>query len=430
MSFHDIRILYQRELRSALRERGIVINSILIPLFLYPVLLWLMMSAFSFVSGQEERFVSRVAVVDLPVVHDELREELEADDSIELIELPAAWEETIAEGGLDAVAEVLPPEADGAGLEDNFRLRLAFDASKDRSEKARERIAEAVDEYRKGWLERSGEALGMGPEEWRQFRLESHNVASGGEMGAFILGLMVPMLMIIMIALGCFYPAIDSTAGERERSTWETLMTVSASRSSVVVAKYLYVASLGGLAGLLNLFALTLTMRAILGPLMGGDSADLEFQIPFAALPLLAIFAVLLAMFIAAGMMIFAAFARNFKEGQSMVTPFYLLCFVPILLVQSPDLELTPRLALVPIANVSLVFREAIAGVFQWPLIGLTLAVQVAAVALCLVVARWVLSFEDVLTGSYSGSFGRFFQQRVLQERFQRPKGAAAEGAS
>ena len=46
-----------------------------------------------------------------------------------------------------------------------------------------------------------------------------------------------------LVAVGCFYPAIDSTAGERERSTWETLMTVSASRGSIIAAKYLYVAS-------------------------------------------------------------------------------------------------------------------------------------------------------------------------------------------
>lgn len=72
MSFHDIRLLYLRELRAALRERGIVVNSILIPLFLYPVMLWMMMSAFSFVRGQEERFVSRIALPELPAAHAEI----------------------------------------------------------------------------------------------------------------------------------------------------------------------------------------------------------------------------------------------------------------------------------------------------------------------------------------------------------------------
>ncbi len=306
-------------------------------------------------------------------------------------------------------------------------LRLSFDESKDRSAKARARTVAALADYRENWLERMGEDLGLAPAEWQQFRIERRNVASGGEAGAYLLGLMVPLLMIIMIALGCFYPAVDATAGERERSTWETLMTVSASRTSVVVAKYLYVATLGSVAGLLNLLAMALTMRAILGPLLADTDVDLVFQIPFEALPLLALSALLLAMFIAAGMMIFAAFARTFKEGQSMVGPFYMVCIMPTLLVQSPDLELTPKMALIPIANLALMFREAIGGIYRWPAIAITLVVQLAAVAACLALARYVLRFENVLIGSHGGSLAKFLKSRFSGRR---DRAGSAEAAS
>ncbi len=126
---------------------------------------------------------------------------------------------------------------------------------------------------------------------------------------------------------------------------------------------------------------------------------------------------VLLALFLAAGMMIFAAFARTFKEGQSMVTPFYLVAILPPIMVMSPDLELNLKLALVPIANVALLFRAAIGGEYQWPLIALTLVVELVTVILCLALARLVLGFEDVLTGSYSGSFGKFLKERVLRRQ-------------
>ncbi len=413
MNFYDIRLLYLRELRSALRERGIVIYSILIPLFMYPVIMWMMMSAMSFVQGQRERFVSRIALVELPAAHDELREMLEEIDSIELVAPPAARDEAIVEGEVDAVAEFVEPADDAEALADNFRLHLSFDASKERSAMARGRMEAVLIDYREGWLEGAGEELGMLPAEWLRFRIERQNVATGGEIGAFVLGLMVPMLMIIMIAMGCFYPAVDSTAGERERSTWETLMTVSASRTSVVVAKYLYVATLGSVAGLLNLFAMVLTMRAIMGPMLSGADVDLKFQIPLEALPLMALSGLLLAMFIAAGMMIFAAFARTFKEGQSMIGPFQMLCILPVLLVTSPDLELTPKMAMIPIANVALMFREAITGIYRWPEVAITLAVQVAAVVACLALARWVLRFEDVLIGSYSGSLAKFLRRHL-----------------
>ena len=38
MNFKDIRVLYWREIRSALRDRTIVTNSILLPILLYPLL--------------------------------------------------------------------------------------------------------------------------------------------------------------------------------------------------------------------------------------------------------------------------------------------------------------------------------------------------------------------------------------------------------
>ena len=97
-----------------------------------------------------------------------------------------------------------------------------------------------------------------------------------------------------------------------------------------------------------------------------------------------------------------------------MVGPLYMLCILPTILVQSPDLELTPKMALVPIANVVLMFRELISGIYKWPLIGLTLLAQAVIVALCLALARYVLSFEDVLLGSFGGSFGKFFKGRIL----------------
>jgi ABC-type Na+ efflux pump permease subunit len=120
-------------------------------------------------------------------------------------------------------------------------------------------------------------------------------------------------------------------------------------------------------------------------------------------------------MFIAAGMMILASFARTFKEGQSMVSPFYLATFLPVMFLQSPGIEFTPVLAAIPIVNVAMVFREAIAGIYHWPLIGLTLAIEILCIVLALALATAILRYEDFLLGSYSGSFAKFVKQRLLR---------------
>src|SRR5207249_2122603 len=206
----------------------------------------------------------------------------------------------------------------------------------------------------------------------------------------------------------------DSTAGERESSTWETTMTIGTSRTNVVLAKYLYVATMSATAALLNVTAMTFSMRTILAPL-GGWIGTMSFQIPFRSLPVIALGAILMSLFLAAGMMMMASFARSFKEGQSMVSPFYLLVILPASFLQSPGLEFTPRLALIPIVNVTMMFREAITGTFHWRLIGITVVVELLCVAVALKLASIILAHEDVVTGSYSGSFVKFFKERLFR---------------
>ncbi len=416
MNWTDVWTLYRRELRSALRERTIVVNSILLPVFLYPVMLWLMFSGITFVQGLSEGYTSRVALFDLPAEHAAIADSLRAMENVSVVDTfgaVGAAEAAVEAEELDAVVRFVEPEGEASAVEGNVRISIAYDRSESRSERARDRVEGVVERYRERWVAREGRELGLSEEALAPFRVEAENVSSGSQMGAFILSEMIPVFLVIMVALGCFVPAIDSTAGERERSTWETLMTVSASRTSLVVSKYLYVATLGTAAGILNILAMTASLGVVLGPLMGGRASGLEFEYPATAIPVMILGALILALFFAATMMILASFARTFKDGQAMVMPIYWLALLPLFLGQAPDQHLTAGLAAVPLVNVVLMIRDAIQGVFPWLLIAESLATGVVLVAACLWLARWILGFEEVLMGSYDGSFWRFVKERL-----------------
>ncbi|MDP2959160.1 MAG: ABC transporter permease subunit [Longimicrobiales bacterium] len=433
----EIRLLYVREMRSALRERSIVVNGILMPIFLYPVLLWVMFSGIMFVQGLNEGFTSRVVVEGrVPPAHAALLDSLVARKEIDTVPVPADPAAALQAGDVDAIVRFerigpVTPAADttAAGaplLGDNFRVHTRFDRSESRSRTAQARVDEVVTAYRTSWLDREAAALGLTEEARTAYAVASENVSTEEELGAMILGQLLSLFLVIMVALGCFIPSVDTTAGERERSTWETLMTVAASRASVVAAKYLYVATLGILAGLLNVAAMFLSIGAVLKPLLEGNDA-LTFSIPFLALPVMAMGAVVLALFFAAAMMILASFARTFKDGQAMVVPVYWLALLPMLLGQQTDLTLTPAIAALPVANVTMMIRDALNGVFLWPLIAETVAVNLALVALLLWLARRILAFEDFLLGSYDGSFWRFLKERILGKK-KNPRAVEATG--
>ena len=418
LNWRQVSILYRREMRAAFREKTIVINSVLIPIFLYPFLLWVAFTVMTFVLGQAEGLRSRVAVRDWPHGHPGLRRILERDEQLQLFDVPAVpadLERRIRDSELDALVEFLPATGEAAVLTNNFTARITFDQSRDRSAGARERVKTDLDHYRADWLKREARARGVDAARWQGFTLSSRNVASKKEMGTFLLGLMLPVIFVVMVAVGCFNPAVDALAGERERNTWETLMSTAASRISIVAAKYLYVVSLGGLAGALNMLAVVLTFKPILAPLLEKAGNTIETTVPLGALPILALAGLLLAGFVAAGMMIFASFARSFKEGQAMITPFYMLILVPVVFLQVPGLTLSLPLACLPVVNVTLMVRETISGTFHWLPIGVTVLVSLAIIGLCIRLAAFILQFEDVVTGSYNGSFGKFLKDRMLK---------------
>src|SRR5262252_404242 len=136
MNWKDIRTLYVRELRSALRERGIVVYSIIVPVVLYPLLIWLVYTAFTYANGQAAGSRSRVMLRNLPVTHLPLRLALQSDPTIELrfSDMP---EEDLRSGELDLIIDFVqvqdaPPIAEG-----NVGARMTYDSSRDPSSTAR-----------------------------------------------------------------------------------------------------------------------------------------------------------------------------------------------------------------------------------------------------------------------------------------------------
>ena len=305
MNWSDIWVLYRRELRSAFRDRTIVMNGILVPVFMYPIMMWVMMTGLMFVLGQMDRESSRLVILDLPPEHSALLDTLGAQTNLEIQEDVISEDSAMVllrAGDLDALVEFRPPTDENSALEDNFQVLIRYDRAVNRSSQASARVESAIADYRSEWLTQQAAALGIPETDREQFRIVQDNVSTEEDIGTLLMGFMIPMFLVIMIAMGYLMPAIDSTAGERERSTWETLMTVSASRLSVVTAKYFYVATLGILAGVLNVVAMFASMGVIMGPLLMdlGESANaFQFSLPLLALPVMIVAAIALALFFA-----------------------------------------------------------------------------------------------------------------------------------
>ncbi len=429
MNWRDVWVRYRSELRRAFRERAILVNSVLVPILLYPAMLFITFSLITFASARSERLRVEVELLGEGEARARVEERVRAIEHVTL-RAPAggvrrareATLQALEAGELEALVEVLPPAEAGRALAGNLGLRITTDSTRDASRAARERLERALSAWRAEWLDRAAADAGLTADRWRVFDLEQENRASAVEMGQFLLGLLLQITFVVMVTAGCFYPAVDATAGERERNTWETTLSLATPRLSVVVAKYLYVATLGALAGFLNVSALTLSLGGALGGAFAQSGVDLQVSVPPRVVPLLLLGAVLIAGFLAAGMMILASFARTFKEGQSMVSVFYLFSVLPLMLLSDQGLSLTPRLACVPLANVALMIRDAFAGSLTATNFALVVATSVLAIVGCVLLAARILRFEDALLGSHAGNVRALIAERLFGRR-RKPAG-------
>src|SRR5204862_4986456 len=91
------------------------------------------------------------------------------------------------------------------------------------------------------------------------FQIKADDAASASEQGVNVWARLFPFLLVMMSLTGAFYPAIDLCAGEKERGTMETLLISPASRSEIVLGKFLTVVLASVMTALLNLVSMGLT---------------------------------------------------------------------------------------------------------------------------------------------------------------------------
>ena len=106
----------------------------------------------------------------------------------------------------------------------------------------------------------SGWSATSKPESYTEpIRVRAEDVATPSEVGGSVWSRLFPFLLVIMALTGAFYPAVDLCAGEKERGTMETLLISPASRSEIVMGKFLTVMLASVMTALLNLVSMGLT---------------------------------------------------------------------------------------------------------------------------------------------------------------------------
>jgi len=412
MNAAHVWIIYRKELRDALRDRRTLISSIVVPTLLMPLLLFGVGRLMQRAVAEAREEVPTVAVLggeEAPA----LLARLSGDARVRLVPVPADWREAIAAKRLRAVLEV------PGRLEERLRageaspaVRIFHYQGELKSENGARVTERIVAEHRERVVTERLAARGLGPEAVRPFEVRRENVAPPEKVGGNLFGGLVPYFIILLCFTGAIYPAMDITAGEKERGTMETLLCSPVARLDLVLGKFLLVLT-GSLASMFFVVA-SMAGSALLGGalFLGSSGAAAGGALPPGAaaagmgslptidpLGLAGVFAMVLpvAVLFSAVALTVSLFAKSYKEAQSYLGPLIVVVLVPGMIAALPGTELTARTALIPLLNLSLVCKEMLSGSWPWGYIALIFVSSSLYAAGALALAVRMFNREDVL---------------------------------
>jgi sodium transport system permease protein len=213
------------------------------------------------------------------------------------------------------------------------------------------------------------------------------------------LSFFLPYILITMSLTGGLSAALDTSAGERERKTLESLLLTPASRSQLLVGKILAVTLTSLAAALVAIASMLVALSQIT---FGGASGISHVTLSPLAAGVMFWLAILLAAAFASLTIALGTLARNFRQGQAYATPLYFITIFPASIVLFiPDFNPSLAYYLIPILNAVLVLRDAIVhGTVDWLALTVTSVSLLLSGAVCFVAARRLFTREALLVRS------------------------------
>lgn len=164
------------------------------------------------------------------------------------------------------------------------------------------------------------------------------------------------LFIIMAITVSATYPATDTTAGEKERGTLETLLTFPIKSKDIIVGKFLGVSISSIVTGLISL------ILAVISLIITKDMFSIYEGIDIMFSPISLVFSVIViiaySFFISGLCIAIASTSKTFKEAQSALTPLTFISFFPGMIAFMVGVEASPILSIIPFINYTVIFTD------------------------------------------------------------------------
>ncbi len=381
MNFKKTFTIYKKEMLDILRDKRTVISTIVVPIILYPLL---MVGISSIMSRQEQKLEEQTAIIYLD---DQVRDMnsgkimayLSNVKNVQIMNEVDDPMNLIHEDIVKAIITITDT-VNSSGFQ-ILRAKISYDES---DEKAARVFRQLRDEFVKIENDIIGDRLAdisVDVEILSAVEVIKDNIAPPEQMLGFFIGQILPYLLIMLTISGGAVVASDLVAGEKERGTLETILVSAAHRNELVFGKYLTIITISFITVFLNLFSMYVSFQHMLGQ-TGIDMQNINLPLGNFALVLVAMLPMIT--LFAAILLSISTFSRNIKEAQSYQMPLLMVGMMAAMITIFPAFELNAGMALIPIVNIALLFKDIMMNNFQLDyfliVVGSTLILDIAAI--------------------------------------------------
>ena len=334
--------VFRKEVVDNFRDRRSLLTAVAM-VAMFPLLMA------SLIGFQIDRsFDTETELISLPVIGAEhapnLMRYLESRH-IDIVAGPADAEAAVETGDLDVVLRV--PENFGEQLAEMIpaRVELYLDQANTAGDADVGRVRDALFGYNQTLASIRVSARGINPSLLRPLNIDTIDVSTPSGRAAILLGMMSYFLLFSLL-MGGMYLAIDATAGERERGSLESLLSLPVTRTHLILGKIAACGVFMAFSLLLSLLSWFVALRFM--PLTQIGMTP-NFNLPV----VLAAFLLLCPMLLigASLMTLIASFTKTYKEAQTWLSFAILAPTMPILIVSF--LNLRPRLEFMFVSSLS-----------------------------------------------------------------------------
>ena len=168
------------------------------------------------------------------------------------------------------------------------------------------------------------------------------------------------LFILMAITVSATYPATDTTAGERERGTLETLLTFPMKSKDIIIGKFLGVTVSSIITGLLSLVLAIISLFISKDMFTIYEGVNTMYSLSSI---IYAIVVIITYSFFISGLCIaIASTSKTFKEAQSALTPLTFISLFPGMIAFMIGITTTPLIAIIPFLNFTTIFTDITAG--------------------------------------------------------------------